>query len=147
MKEIEILDRLINICVDSQKRYEHAASDVGRADLEQFFKRQAEARKRAASELQRQRIALNGEHKGNGSWAGTVDRAAMDFSVVMSMGDSGVVEWCRKDSEDVLAEYRKALAANLSPKVREIVERQRREAETTMATLEEVLREYGGPRS
>ena len=147
MKEIEIVDRLISICVDSQKRYEHAAGDVGRADLEQFFKRQAQARKRAASELQRQRTGLNGEHKENGSWAGAVDRAAMDFSVVMSMGDSGVVEWCRKDSEEVITEYRTALAANLSPRVREVVERQLREAQTTMTALEEVLREYGGPRS
>ncbi len=147
MKEMETVDRLINICVDSQKRYEHAASDVGRADLDQFFKRQAQTRMKAASELQRYRGELNGDHKENGSWAGAVDRVAMDFSVVMSMGDSGVVEWCRKDSEEVIAEYQKALAANLSPGVREIVQRQLRESETTMVALEEVLREYGGPRS
>src|SRR5216683_4769023 len=141
----EILDHLIQVRVDSEKRYRSAANDVGKAKLEQFFNQQADARKRSADALNVERQRLGGNGEESGTLGGLVDRAAMDFSVVMSMGDSGVVEWCRKDSEDVLAEYRKALAANLSPKVREIVERQRREAETTMATLEEVLREYGGP--
>jgi uncharacterized protein (TIGR02284 family) len=147
MKEMEALDKLINICVDSQKRYEHAADDVGRQDLEMFFRRQAKSRMLAAEQLRMERALLTKDSNGNGTWAGTVDRAAMDFSVVMSMGDSGVVEWCRKDSEEVLREYDQALAASLPPKIQEIVKSQRAEAERTIEALEAVLREYGGPRS
>ena len=47
-----ILDWLISICVDSQKRYHHAALDVGKEYLARFFNQQAEARKRAADDLQ-----------------------------------------------------------------------------------------------
>jgi uncharacterized protein (TIGR02284 family) len=147
MKELEALDKLINICVDSQKRYEHAAGDVGRQDLEKFFLQQAKTRMLAAEQLRMERAQFTKDSNGNGTWAGTVDRAAMDFSVVMSMGDTGVVEWCRKDSEEVLREYDQTLAGPLPPKLQEMVKRQRAEAERTIETLEEVLREFGGPRS
>ena len=94
-----------------------------------------------------ERAQITKDSNSNGTWAGTVDRAAMDFSVVMSMGDTGVVEWCRKDSEEVLREYDQALAGQLPPKLQEMIKRQRAEAERTIEALEEVLREYGGPRS
>ena len=147
MKEIDALDKLIDLCVDSQKRYEHAADDVGRQDLEKFFRQRAKSVMIAAEQLRMERAQFTKEPNGNGTWAETVDRAAMDFSVAMSMGDSGVVEWCRKDSEQLIREYDRALAEPLSPRVREIVQGQRAEAERTIAALEEVLREYGGPRS
>jgi hypothetical protein len=58
-----------------------------------------------------------------------------------------VVEWCRKDVEEVIAEYEKALAQNLSPGTREIVARQLAEDRVTLANLEKVMQAYGGPRS
>jgi uncharacterized protein (TIGR02284 family) len=142
-----IFDPLISICVDSQKRYHHAALDVGKEYLAVFFNQQSEARRRAADELQAQRARLGGTEPKSGSAAGLIDRALMDFNVVMSMGDTGVVEWCRKDAESAGAEYEKALAGDPSPEVRSLLERQLGEIRKTVVSLEGVLREYGGPRS
>jgi uncharacterized protein (TIGR02284 family) len=142
-----ILDRLISICVDSQKRYHHAALDVGKEYLARFFNQQAEARKLAADELQGERERLGSKEEASGSVAGLINRAAMDFNVVMSMGDTGVVEWCRKDAEAASAEYQKALAENPPPEIRSLVERQLGEIRKTVGHLEGVLREYGGPKS
>ena len=75
-----MLDRLISICVDSQKRYEHAALDVGKEYLSRFFNQQADARGRAAGDLQVQRERLGSKELGSGSAAGLIDRVAMDFS-------------------------------------------------------------------
>jgi len=147
MTTTEPLDRLIGVCVDAENRYRHAASDVGRSDLEHFFERQAVERKTAADELNRERIRLGGEDKEAGTMGGLVDRAEMDISVVMSAGDSKVVEWCRKDAADVIAEYEKALAQNLPPGTRQIVERQLGEVRKTLVSLDRELRAYGGPRS
>jgi uncharacterized protein (TIGR02284 family) len=148
MKPEPYLDRLISICVDSQKRYEHAALDVGKEYLTGFFNQQAEARHRAADELQVQRTRLGGGTASpSGSAAGLFDRAAMDFNVVMSMGDTGVVEWCRKDAEAASAEYVSALGEILPPEIRSILERQVGEIRQTVGGLEAVLREYGGPKS
>jgi len=142
-----ILDPLISICVDSQKRYHHAALDVGKEYLAVSFNQQSEAPKRAADELQAQRASLGTKEQKSGSVAGLIDRTAMDFSVVMSMGDTGVVEWCRKDAATAGVEYEKALRKDLSPVIRSLLERQLREIRNTVVSLEGVLREYGGPRS
>jgi len=147
MNSETIFDHLISICVDSQKRYHHAALDVGKEYLSRFFNQQSEARKGAADELQAERARLGSTEQKSGSVAGLIDRAAMDFNVVMSMGDTGVVEWCRKDAETAGAEYEKALAEDPSPEIRTLLERQLGEIRQTVVRLEGVLREYGGPRS
>src|ERR1700682_1700699 len=117
------LDRLISVAIDSQKRYEHAALDVGKEYLGRFFKQKAEVRKRHADELQAERNKLGNIKKDEtGSVAGALDTAAMDFNVVMSMGDTGVVDWCRKDAEAAAQEYQKALAENPPAPLRSVLE-------------------------
>jgi hypothetical protein len=70
----------------------------------------------------------------------------MDLSVVMSKGDTGVVEWCRQDAEEVIAEYEKALR-DVDGTTRATLERQIAENRATLASLEKVLKAYGHPRS
>ena len=104
---VGVLERVIAVCVDSEERYRHAARDVSRADLESFFNRQAELCKRAADELQVRCKRLGIVEDESGTFGGLIDRTAMDLSVVMSMGDSGVVDWCRKDAARVVGEYKR----------------------------------------
>ena len=147
MHTLEILDHLIEVCVDSEKRYRSAASDVGKAQLEQFFNQQADARKRSAAELDFERKRIGGNGSESGTWSGLADRTAMDLSVVMSMGDTGVVDWCREDEENVIAEYEKALAHDFLPATRNKIESQLAQSRATLANLENVLQVYGGARS
>ena|ERR1700676_2607979 len=141
------LDRLSSVSMDSAKRYHHAALDVGKEYLARFFNQQSDNRKRHADELQGERKKLGSTKDESGSVAGALDTAAMDFNVVMSMGDTGVVDWCRKDAEAAAQEYQKALAENPPPQLRSILERHLGEIRSTVSSLEQVLREYGGPRS
>lgn len=147
MSPEKTLDRLISVSLDSQKRYQHAALDVGKEYFARFFNEQSETRKRHADVLQGERNKLGADKNVSGSVGGALDTAAMDFNVVMSMGDTGVVEWCRKDAEAAAGEYRQALAENPPLQLRGIFERQLGEIRATVASLEQVLREYGGPRS
>ena len=147
MEPIQILDHLIEICVDSESRYRSAAGDVGKADLEQFFNQQAASRKRNADELDVERKRLGGDGDELGTFAGLFDRTAMDFNVIMSMGDTGVVEWCREDAQSAIDEYVKALAQELPLSARAAVILQLIQHRSMLASLEKVLRSYGGPRS
>ena len=148
MTSVETLDRLIQICIDSEKRYRHAANDVGRDDLEAFFNQQAAKRKAAADELQAERSRMGVAKEESGSFGGLVDRIEMDLSVAQSMGDSGVVNWCREDAGKAAAEYEKALGnGDLPNTLRPIIERQLAAVRGTISELERVLRAYGGPRS
>jgi uncharacterized protein (TIGR02284 family) len=148
MSPLEILDHLIEVCVDSQKRYTHAALDVGREDLAAFFNQQAANRKAAADELQAERHRLGELKEESGTVSGLIDRIGMDLSVVHSMGDSGVVNWCREDAKKVAAEYEKILnSGDVPPGIRPVLERQVATVNTTISELERVLKTYGGPRS
>jgi len=147
MNTVEILDHLIEVCVDSENRYRSAAGDVGKAKLERFFNQQADARRRSAHELNVERKRLGGNGDESGTWSGLADRTAMDLSVVMRMGDTGGVDWCREDEEKVNARYEKALAPDFRPATRSNMDQQLAESRATLANLEKVLKVYGGPRS
>jgi hypothetical protein len=71
----------------------------------------------------------------------------MDLNVVMSMGDTGVVNWCRQDAKDVIAEYEKALQQGFPDRTRATLDRQLSENRATLAALETILKPYGHPRS
>ena len=149
-KQLEWLDGLIKTCIDSAEEYRHAAADVGKERLVRFFAQQEAARRRDADELKwtRHQLGDDGGKSGeeSGSIGGFIDRTALDLSVVMSKGDTGVVEWCRQDTKDVIAEYQKAIP-NFSGPTRSMLERQLAGNRATLAALEKVLRPYGKPRS
>ncbi len=150
MTKLETLDNLVKVCIDSAERYRRAAADVGKEKLVQFFQQQEAARRRDADELNLERKRLGGETekpgKESGSVGGFIDRTAMDLSVVMSKGDTGVVEWCREDALKVSAEYEKALR-DIDSTSRALLERQLAENRATLASLDKVLKPYGHPRS
>lgn len=147
MTSSEVLDRLIAVCVDSEKRYQHAAGDVGKQEFEQLLNRQAQARHRDADELQAYRARTNGMASQSGTFGGMVDRLAMDFNVAMSMGDTGVVNWCKQDLKAVIREYEKALSENLPANARAAVAKQLAGNRAALDQLDDVLQAYGGPRS
>ena len=147
MNLAEILDHVVAVCIDSEKRYRHAANDVERANLETFFNRQADSRKQFIDEFEAERHRLGVDRQPSGTFSGFIDRVALDFSVAMSKGDTGVVEWCRADDEAVIDAYAKALAENLPADLRKMIERQLIEIRRAVVKEEEVLRLFGGPRS
>jgi uncharacterized protein (TIGR02284 family) len=151
MTNLETLDNLIKICVDSAERYRRAAADVSKENLVQFFKRQEAMRRRHADELnlERKRLGGDGEKPGkeSGSVSGFIDRAEMDLNVVMSMGDTGVVEWCLEDAKEVISEYQKAVQQDFPATTRATLERQLSENQATLTALEKILQPYGHPRS
>jgi hypothetical protein len=71
----------------------------------------------------------------------------MDFSVIMSKGDTGVVEWCREDDEAVIKEYETAVRETLPEETRLLLQRQLTRVRSAVSKLEEVLAVFGEPRS
>jgi uncharacterized protein (TIGR02284 family) len=147
MNIVDILDHLIAISIDSEKRYRHAARDVERTTLEKFLRRQALNRKAAADDLNAERMKINGGANEHGTLTGLADRTALDFSVVMSKGDTGVIEWCREDDKQVIAEYEKALAEKLPEQLRLMLDRQLEQVRSAVGKLEGTLSVFGKPRS
>ena len=70
----------------------------------------------------------------------------MDLSVVISKGDTGVVDGAARMPQDVIAEYEKALR-DVDGTTRSALEHQLAENRASLAALEKVLKPYGHPRS
>jgi len=141
------LDRLISVAVDSENRYRHANLDVSRERVARFFAAKADSRKKMADELEAEREKLGIHKREHGTLGGVLKRIEMEINVQMSMGDTGIVEWCRKEADDVIDEYQKALSHDLPPSLRTIVQRQRDEIALTTREMDKELALYGGPRS
>jgi uncharacterized protein (TIGR02284 family) len=146
-KVVETLDRLISVAVDSENRYRHANLDVSRERVSRFFAAKADSRKKMADELEAEREKLGIHKREHGTLGGVLKRIEMEINVEMSMGDTGVVNWCRKEADDVIDEYQKALSVDLPPTLRAIVQRQRDEISRTVREMDKELALYGGPRS
>jgi uncharacterized protein (TIGR02284 family) len=145
MEAAECLDHLISECIDSEKRNSNAANHVEREELVRYFTDQSALRQRMIAELTALRTRLYGPAKETGSISALIDRLTLDFDTTMSMGDTGVVQWCRGEAEKLEEEYRKALALDgLPPAVVPVLERQMQQVRSTVETLQKVLEPYGG---
>ncbi|HUA33166.1 MAG TPA: PA2169 family four-helix-bundle protein [Candidatus Binataceae bacterium] len=147
MDTCKILERLIAVDIDSEKRFRHAAGDVERANFEHFLNQQAEQRHRFVRELQAVQEGLGFKSTDSGTLAGFIDREALDLSVAMSKGDTGVLEWCRRDDEEIIGEYEKALDEKPPAELRNLIERQLHDIRAAVITESDVLRLFGGPHS
>src|SRR5579864_9156681 len=101
----QTLDRLISVAVDSENRYRHANLDSSRERVARFFAAKADARKKMVDELEAERESLGIHKREHGTLGGVLKRIEMEINVQMSMGDTGIVEWCRKEADDVIDEY------------------------------------------
>jgi uncharacterized protein (TIGR02284 family) len=147
MKPNEVLERLVSVAHDSETRLRHAAKDVSKEYLVRFFEDQARARRIAREQLEVELQRVGGNDRDGHTIGGVLDTIAMDINVIHSMGDTGVVDWCRKDAEQVIHQYDKALAENLPADIKSLLQRQRSEITNAIGSMERVLAEYGGPRS
>jgi hypothetical protein len=118
-----------------------------RASLEAFSNDKRSTAKRLPTISAPNAAKLKSAQNEHGTLTGLADRAALDFSVVMSKGDTGAIEWCSQDDDLVIAEYEKALAEELPEQVRLMLERQLERVRSAAGKLDGILSVFGKPRS
>jgi uncharacterized protein (TIGR02284 family) len=133
--QLELINKLIETCRDGQAGYLEAADHAHNAELRQFFSQQALERARFASELERLALRLGDPSTGSTSFANFVHRAWIDLKYKLGGGDAGVLGSVETGEANAKSHYQQALAAALSPEVRNIVERQ---AESVSAAYSQV---------
>jgi uncharacterized protein (TIGR02284 family) len=146
-KAEKTLNELVQFSIDAQKRYRNAADHASISELEVFLRAQSERRQAAAVELQGAILRMGGEPRDSGTLKGDIERLGIDASVAMSMGDSGLVDWCRDEAENLEEHYQEALSEDLPLESRTIVARQAAALRETIGELDGILAAYGGPRS
>jgi uncharacterized protein (TIGR02284 family) len=122
---IDTLNDLIETCKDGEQGFRTCAEDIKRPDLQQFFLTAAERCADGAAQLEAEVQRLGGKPERSGSLAGSAHRRWVDIkSAIMGKDEASVLAECERGEDVAKSSYQKALAKDLPPSIRVIVQAQ-----------------------
>jgi uncharacterized protein (TIGR02284 family) len=124
---IATLDELIKTSRDGELGFRACAEGVDRPDLRSMFDTAARRCAEAASELEAKVRQLGGEPANSGSVAGAAHRGWVNVkSAITGKDETAVLAECERGEDVAKRAYEAALAMDLPPDVKSMVERQYR---------------------
>jgi uncharacterized protein (TIGR02284 family) len=122
---VDTLNGLIETCKDGEEGFRTCAEDIKHVELKSMFTTAAQRCAQAAAELQLEVQRIGGKPEKSGSLAGSAHRRWVDIkSAIMGKDDAAVLAECERGEDVAKSSYQKALAKDLPPGIRVIVERQ-----------------------
>jgi uncharacterized protein (TIGR02284 family) len=123
---ISTLNSLIETLKDGQKGFQQAASGVDDPQLKTTFESLSLQRSKFAGELQSEIVNLGEpEPEDSSSVAGSMHRAWINVkSAVTSRDPHAILAECERGEDSAVAEYKKAMEADLPAPIQQIVSRQ-----------------------
>lgn len=121
---VSTLNDLIETSRDGEKGFRACAEHAKAADLKAFFLEGAQRCQKAVGELQQFVTQYGGSPDTSGTVAGAVHRGWVSLkSALSSSDDAAVLEECERGEDHAVEVYRAALAKDLPPEIRSVVER------------------------
>ena len=138
---------LIQTCKDGSEGFAKAADKLGEAgktDLATQFRQFGSERAQFASELENLAAQYGDDADASGSVAGTLHRGWMAVKDVLAgSGDpEGVLDAAEQGEDHAKSEYAKALEEDISPTLRDVVERQFAAVQRAHDTVRDVRDSY-----
>jgi uncharacterized protein (TIGR02284 family) len=122
---IDILNDLIETSKDGEYGFRTSAEQARASDIKQLFNQRADECRQAAADLQSMVVQLGGTPEDSGSTAGAMHRGWVAVKGTLTgYSDKAILEETETGEDSALESYRKALAADLPPAARALVERQ-----------------------
>jgi uncharacterized protein (TIGR02284 family) len=122
---IDTLNDLIETSKDGEYGFRSSAETARATDLQQLFQRRAEECRQAAADLQAMVVQLGGAPEDSGSASGAMHRGWVAVkSKLTGYTDKAILEETERGEDLAMESYRKALASDLPPAARALVERQ-----------------------
>ncbi len=123
---ISTLNSLIETLKDGQEGFRQASEAVKDSQLKSLFSELSLQRSKFAGELQSQAIQLGeSEPEDSSSTAGALHRAWIGLKgAVTNQDDHAILAECERGEDSAVAEYKKAMEAELPAPARDLVSRQ-----------------------
>lgn len=123
---ISTLNSLIETLKDGQEGFRQAAEAVKDSQLKSFFNEISLQRSKFAGELQNHAIQMGeSQPEDSSSTAGALHRAWINMkSALTSQDDHAILSECERGEDSAVAEYKKAMEADLPSPARDIISRQ-----------------------
>ncbi len=123
---ISALNSVIETLKDGQEGFRQAAEAVKDSQLKSLFSELSLQRSKFAGELQNHIIQMGEpEPEDSSSTAGALHRAWINMkSAITSQDDHAILSECERGEDSAVAEYKKAMEAELPSPARDLVSRQ-----------------------
>ncbi len=123
---ISTLNSVIETLKDGQEGFRQAAEAVKDSQPKSLFNELSMQRSKFAGELQNHVIQLGeSEPETTSSTAGALHRAWINMkSAITSQDDHAILAECERGEDSAVAEYKKAMEADLSSPIRDTISRQ-----------------------
>lgn len=123
---ISTLNSVIETLKDGQEGFRQAAEAVKDSQLKSLFGQFSLQRSKFAGELQNHVIQMGESNPENtSSTAGALHRAWINMkSAITSQDDHAILSECERGEDSAVAEYKKAMEAELPSPARDIISRQ-----------------------
>ncbi|MFN2475407.1 MAG: PA2169 family four-helix-bundle protein [Chthoniobacterales bacterium] len=123
---ISTLNSVIETLKDGQEGFRQAAGAVKASHLKSLFSEISLQRSKFAGELQNHIIQLGDSNpEDTSSTAGALHRAWINMkSAITSQDDHAILSECERGEDSAVAEYKKAMEAELPAPARDIISRQ-----------------------
>ncbi len=123
-KDIDVMNNLLSLCLDSAKGYREAADTCKTPSLAQIFHTRATERDQVASELTAEITSLNGTPHEHGTIAGSAHRLVMDVRAMVSDDAKATINEVERGEDVIKGAFEKAMAnPELSPETQATIER------------------------
>lgn len=107
--DIGIINRLIEVTIDSAEGYGEAAKDAKNPELKAIFERRARERMAAFHALQSQVKALGGQPEDEGTLLASMHRAFVNLRTAVQSNDLSVVDEVERGEDHIKAKYEDAI--------------------------------------
>jgi uncharacterized protein (TIGR02284 family) len=122
---IETLNNLIETSRDGEEGFRTCAEGVKNAEVKQVLEHAATRCGQAVSELQTKVRSLGGDPERSGSVSGALHRGWVNIkSTITGMADAAILTECERGEDVARQAYEVALAKDLPPDIRSVVDRQ-----------------------
>lgn len=122
---ISTLNNLIETSKDGEFGFRSSAEYLRDASTKQLFTQRAEECRQAAADLQALVVQLGGKPEDSGTASGSMHRGWVAVKGTLSgYTDKAILEETERGEDVAMNSYRKALASDLLPQARAVVERQ-----------------------
>jgi uncharacterized protein (TIGR02284 family) len=109
--DLDILNNLIEVTLDSAHGYEDASKDTKNPYFKTLFGKRAIERKQVTAELQTEvRRLLGGKPATSGTTAGKAHRMFMNLKAAITGSDQGIVNSVESGEDHIKKEYDEAMA-------------------------------------
>ena len=107
--DVETLNDLISLCLDSAKGYLEAASTSKNASLSELFRTRSQERTRIASDMQAKVRELGGTPNEHGTAAGAVHRVVMDVMALVGNDTKVAINEVERGEDVIKSAFEKRL--------------------------------------